>query len=82
MNQLAMSTHPRHHGEHHADNGDAICPVCRARVDSHTAPRRDHDGETWFFCDDRCLRAFEGRPDLYVTRARAERSQDGLDAIR
>jgi YHS domain-containing protein len=80
MNQLAMSTTPHHHGEHHAADGDAICPVCRARVDSRTAPSRAHDGETWFFCDDRCLRAFEGRPDFYVARARNERAQDGRHA--
>jgi YHS domain-containing protein len=82
MNQLAMSTSPHHHGEHHAADGDATCPVCRARVDSRTAPRRDHAGEAWFFCDDRCLRAFDARPDFYVTRAHVERAQDGRDAPR
>ena len=82
MNQLAMSSYPHHHGEHHAADGDATCPVCRARVDSRTAPRRDHAGEAWYFCDDRCLRAFDARPDFYVTRARAERAQDGPDAVR
>lgn len=81
MNQLAMSTLPHHQGEHHAADGDAICPVCRARVDSRTAPTREHDGESWFFCDDRCLWAFESRPDFYATRARAERAQDGTDAV-
>lgn len=82
MNQLAMSTYPHHDGEHHAADGDAVCPVCRARVDSRTAPSRPFDGETWFFCDDRCLRAFEGRPDFYVARARAERETAGPDAAR
>ncbi len=80
MNQLAMSTYPHHHGEHHAADGDAICPVCRARVDSNTAPRREHAGEAWYFCDERCLRAFEVRPDFYATRARAEAAKAGRDA--
>ena len=71
---LPASQH-HHAGEHHADDGDAVCPVCRARVNSATAPSRAHDGETWFFCDDTCLRAFVKRPDHYVARARAERGE-------
>lgn len=82
MNQLAMSTYPHHDGEHHAADGDAICPVCRARVDSRTAPSREHDGQRWFFCDGRCLRAFERQPDFYVARARVEQALGGDDAAR
>ena len=61
-----------HEGEHHDAFGDAICPVCRAGVNSRTAPSRTFDGETWYFCNDKCLRAFEKRPALYAERARAE----------
>jgi YHS domain-containing protein len=61
-----------HQGEHHDAAGDATCPVCRARVNTATAPSRTFDGETWFFCNDKCLRAFEARPRFYVDRARAE----------
>jgi YHS domain-containing protein len=82
MNQLAMSTYPGHHGEHHAADGDEICPVCRARVDSRTAPSRQLGGETWYFCDDRCVRAFERRPEFYATRARSDRPRDEPDAAR
>jgi YHS domain-containing protein len=82
VNQLAMSTYPHHSGQHHAADGDAICPVCRARVDSRTAPRGEYGGETWFFCDDRCQRAFEDRPRFYATRAWAARAKAGGDAGR
>ena len=63
-----------HHDDHHAADGDAVCPVCRERVDSRTAPSRVRDDETWYFCNDTCLRAFDRRPDHYVDRAHAERS--------
>lgn len=62
-----------HEGEHHDAAGDAICPVCRARVNSATALSRTFDGETWFFCNDACLRAFVRRPAHYAERARNER---------
>lgn len=62
-----------HHGEHHDAAGDAKCPVCRALVNSASAPSRLFDGETWFFCDGRCLDAFLKRPAYYAARARAER---------
>ncbi len=61
-----------HDGEHHDAGGDAVCPVCRARVNSVTAPSREFDGETWHFCDEKCVRAFEKRPAHYAERARAE----------
>lgn len=61
-----------HDGEHHDAAGDAICPVCRARVTSATAPSRTFDGVRWFFCNDACLRAFERRPAFYAGRARAD----------
>ncbi len=64
-------------GDHHAPDGDAVCPVCRERVDTRTAPSRFRDGETWYFCNDTCLRAFEKRPDHYVERARRERTTGG-----
>ena len=67
-----MNQHFTHEGEHHDAAGDVICPVCRARVNSATAPSRTFDGETWFFCNDKCLRAFDKRPAFYAERARAE----------
>ena len=67
-----MNTHFTHEGEHHDAAGDVICPVCRARVNSATAPSRVFDGVTWFFCNDKCLRAWDKRPVFYAARARAE----------
>lgn len=67
-----MNNHFTHEGAHHDAAGDAICPVCRARVTSATAPTRTFEGATWFFCDDRCLRAFLKRPAYYAARAGAE----------
>ena len=63
--------HSSDHDDHHAADGDAVCPVCLMTVDSHTAPARDHDGETWSFCNDRCVRAFDKHPDHFAARARA-----------
>lgn len=67
-----MNEHPTHEGEHHDEAGDVICPVCRALVSSATAPSRTFGGETWFFCNDKCLRAFDKRPAFYAERARIE----------
>lgn len=67
-----MSQPFTHEGEHHDEHGDATCPVCRARVNSTTAPSREFDGRTWYFCNDACLRAFDRRPGFYAERALAE----------
>lgn len=67
-----MQQHFTHDGEHHDAAGDVICPVCRARVSSATAPSRAFDGETWFFCGETCVRAFDKRPAFYADRARRE----------
>jgi YHS domain-containing protein len=67
-----MSDHFTHEGEHHDADGDAICPVCRSRVNSATAPSRTFEGRRWFFCNEACLRAWDRRPAHYAARARAE----------
>lgn len=67
-----MNDHFTHEGEHHDADGDAICPVCRARVNSATAPSRVFEGHRWFFCNEACLRAWDRRPAHYAARARAE----------
>jgi YHS domain-containing protein len=67
-----MTQYVAHKGEHHDSAGDVICPVCRARVNSATAPSRRFDGDTWFFCNEGCLRAFDKRPGFYAERARTE----------
>lgn len=67
-----MDEHYTHEGEHHDAAGDVICPVCRARVNSATAPSRTFDGAKWYFCNDKCLRAWDKRPAYYAARARTE----------
>lgn len=43
-------------------------PVCGAVIDAEAAvATRDHQGQTYFFCCEDCLEAFEAAPDHYVT---------------
>jgi Cu+-exporting ATPase len=50
-------------------------PVCGMSVDPATAKwKADHEGERYFFCNERCLNSFRKDPARYVRRASA--SQD------
>jgi uncharacterized membrane protein YraQ (UPF0718 family)/YHS domain-containing protein len=50
--------------------GTAIDPVCGMQVETASAPARlVVDGETYFFCSDRCRRRFEESPARYVRAA-------------
>jgi YHS domain-containing protein len=40
-------------------------PVCGMKVDRAKAVRKDLAGETYYFCSDHCLHAFEAAPDKY-----------------
>lgn len=40
-------------------------PVCGMKVDRAKAVRLDFDDETFYFCSDHCLHAFEVEPDRY-----------------
>jgi len=40
--------------------------VCGMKVDPGKAIRRDFAGETYYFCSEHCLHAFEVNPDQYV----------------
>ncbi len=40
-------------------------PVCGMRVDRAKAARKDFAGETYFFCSEHCLHAFEVQPEQY-----------------
>ncbi len=50
--------------------GYAIDPVCGMQVQTaHAAGRVDYDGETFYFCSDRCRQRFEHDPGRYSERA-------------
>jgi uncharacterized protein len=40
-------------------------PVCGMKVDRAKAVRKDLAGETYYFCSEHCLHAFEAAPDKY-----------------
>jgi uncharacterized membrane protein YraQ (UPF0718 family)/YHS domain-containing protein len=41
----------------------ATDPVCGMKVDRHRAVAKQFGGETFYFCSDRCLHAFEAEPN-------------------
>lgn len=61
--------HPDHHGHHHGHEhaneprpGDAIDPICGMTVEIATARWiLERDGQTWYFCNPRCLETFRAR---------------------
>ena len=44
-------------------------PVCGMKVDRAKAIRKELAGETYYFCSEHCLHAFELQPDRYVRAA-------------
>jgi YHS domain-containing protein len=40
-------------------------PVCGMKVDRAQAVTKEIGGETFYFCSDHCLHAFEADPDKY-----------------
>jgi YHS domain-containing protein len=50
-------------------------PVCGMKVDRAKAIRKDFGGETFYFCSEHCLHAFELDPDRY----NGERADAGED---
>ena len=45
----------------------ATDPVCGMKVDRAKALRKEVDGQTYYFCGEHCLHAFEADPDRYGT---------------
>jgi Cu+-exporting ATPase len=39
--------------------------VCEMKVDRHKAVTKELGGETFYFCSNHCLHAFEADPDKY-----------------
>jgi uncharacterized membrane protein YraQ (UPF0718 family)/YHS domain-containing protein len=55
--------------------GYAVDPVCGMQVRTVDAPAtRQHGGETYSFCSDRCAERFEDEPDRYATATPTEPS--------
>jgi P-type Cu+ transporter len=57
-------------------------PVCGMSVDPATAEhRREHRGETYWFCSGGCARKFEAAPEDYLKRERPAAKSARADAI-
>jgi YHS domain-containing protein len=46
----------------------ATDPVCGMKVDRHGAVTKEFGGETFYFCSERCLHAFEADPGRSIDR--------------
>lgn len=40
--------------------------VCQMTVDPKTAPAREYEGRTYYFCCEGCAREFSAHPEKYV----------------
>jgi YHS domain-containing protein len=48
--------------------------VCGMEVDPKKAKfRLEYEGNTYYFCSEQCLKAFEQKPSNYVTKAHTHR---------
>ncbi|MGI8715961.1 MAG: permease, partial [Solirubrobacteraceae bacterium] len=50
-------------------------PVCGMKVDRAKAVRKDIAGQTYYFCSEHCLHAFEADPDRHAQPTRSFRSR-------
>lgn len=51
-------------------------PVCGMDVEpEHAAGRIDHKGQTYYFCNDSCVRKFQAEPERYTSRQSTDASQ-------
>jgi YHS domain-containing protein len=58
------------HGHNHDQAaGSAICPVCRMSVDPASSPNAEFQGRTFYFCNEKCERAFLRNAAKYSERA-------------
>ena len=49
--------------------------VCHMEVDERTAPATyDYEGDTYYFCSQRCKEKFAGDPESYVSRQESSAS--------
>jgi Cu+-exporting ATPase len=57
-------------------------PVCDMMVDPATTPHKSHhQGETFYFCSDWCVKKFESDPTAYASGAQPVKAEAAPDAI-
>jgi Cu+-exporting ATPase len=55
-----------------SENGHAKDPVCGMTVDPAATPfRQEHEGRTYYFCSESCLRRFRENPEAFLQSAKA-----------
>jgi Cu+-exporting ATPase len=63
----AATGHQHDHGSSHHHEPAVKDPVCGMRVDpTHATHRAEHDGETFYFCAQRCKEKFLAEPSRYL----------------
>lgn len=66
-----------HHAQPATDSQTAKDPVCGMTVDPATAKyRTEHDGTTYYFCSEGCLKKFTADPQHYLATAAAKAPDD------
>lgn len=45
-------------------------PVCGMDVDEKKAAKKEHEGETYYFCGPTCQWAFENNPDQFIKKGK------------
>jgi YHS domain-containing protein len=51
----------------------AVDPVCGMQLDmERTAIRSEYRGQTYYFCKSACQRAFDARPENYITQGTSQ----------
>jgi uncharacterized membrane protein YraQ (UPF0718 family) len=58
----------------------ATDPVCAMTIDRHKATSKQHAGQTYYFCSQHCLHAFEADPGKYLSRVDAPVEHDHAHA--
>jgi Cu+-exporting ATPase len=49
--------------------------VCHMDVDERTAPAKvEYEGDTYYFCSEKCKERFESDPEAFVSRTDASQS--------
>ncbi len=56
-----------HSGHPPAETGKHKDPVCGMQINANPDRRISHDGETYYFCSDRCVEKFRGDPQGYLS---------------
>jgi len=63
MKESAHHDHHHHHGQSYVD------PVCGMSTDDeHGFTPYEHEGRSYYFCSDHCLKKFKDDPDAYLSR--------------